>query len=149
VPAISQQLTLWNQGGSTVIRGTLLVIPVGNSVIYVEPLYLAAEAGGGLPQLKRVIVAYSDQVVMEPTLEAALGTIFGGAVEASGPVKPGATAAQASPPSTATGANLKSLIDEAGHHYDRAQQLLRQGDWNGYGDEISKVGEILKRLAQK
>ncbi|MGH7744739.1 MAG: UPF0182 family protein, partial [Candidatus Dormibacteria bacterium] len=68
-PSISQQLTLWNQGGSRVIRGTLLVVPVQNAVLYVEPLYLAAEGGSSLPQLKRVIVAYSDQVVMEPSLE--------------------------------------------------------------------------------
>jgi uncharacterized membrane protein (UPF0182 family) len=79
-PGISQQLSLWDQGGSKVIRGTLLVIPVENSVLYVEPLYLAAEAGGGLPQLKRVIVSYSDNVVMEPTLDAALSRIFQGAV---------------------------------------------------------------------
>ena len=75
-PSISQQLTLWGQGGSKVIRGTLLVTPVLNSVLYVEPLYLAAEAGGGLPQLQRVIVAYSDHVVMEPTLDAALSKNF-------------------------------------------------------------------------
>ena len=67
-PAISQQLTLWGQGGSKVIRGTLLVTPVLNSVLYVEPLYLAADTGGALPQLQRVMVAYSDHVVMEPTL---------------------------------------------------------------------------------
>ena len=82
-PGISQALTLWGQGGSTVIRGTLLVVPVLNSVLYVEPLYLAAEAGGGLPQLKRVIVAYSDHVVMADTLDAALSQIFSGAVTTS------------------------------------------------------------------
>ncbi|MGH3631056.1 MAG: UPF0182 family protein, partial [Sciscionella sp.] len=77
-PSISQQLTLWDQGGSRVIRGTLLVVPVQNAVMYVEPLYLAAEGGSSIPELKRVIVAYSDQVVMEPTLEDALNAIFSG-----------------------------------------------------------------------
>ena len=77
-PSISQQLTLWDQGGSRVIRGTLLVVPVQNAVLYVEPLYLAAEGGSSIPELKRVIVAYSDQVVMEPTLEDALNAIFSG-----------------------------------------------------------------------
>ncbi|MDE3178317.1 MAG: UPF0182 family protein, partial [Acidobacteriota bacterium] len=77
-PTISQQLTLWDQGGSKVIRGTLLVIPVQNAVLYVEPLYLAAQVGASLPELKRVIVAYSDHVVMEPTLAGALDAIFGG-----------------------------------------------------------------------
>ena len=97
-PGISQALTLWGQGGSTVIRGTLLVVPVLNSVLYVEPLYLAAEAGGGLPQLKRVIVAYSDHVVMEDTLDAALSRIFSGAVTTSAapapPAGPGRASAQ-------------------------------------------------------
>jgi uncharacterized membrane protein (UPF0182 family) len=148
---ISQQLTLWDQGGSKVIRGTLLVIPVRNSVLYVEPLYLAAEAGGGLPQLKRVIVAYADNVVMEATLDAALGKIFGGAVEsarAPNTAAPANTATTATPPAAVAGADVQSLIREAGQHFDRAQQLLRQGDWSGYGGEIRKVGEILKRLSK-
>ena len=76
--SISQQLTLWDQGGSRVIRGTLLVMPVHNAVLYVEPLYLASEGTSSLPELKRVIVAYSDQVVMQPSLEEALNAIFGG-----------------------------------------------------------------------
>jgi uncharacterized protein len=144
---ISQQLTLWDQGGSKVIRGTLLVIPVRNSVLYVEPLYLAAETGGGLPQLKRVIVAYADNVVMEATLDAALSRIFGGAVEP--PRAPTtATAATAAQPGGAV-ADTQALIREANQHFDHAQQLLKQGDWSGYGEEMKKVGEILKRLSTK
>ena len=81
--SISQQLTLWDQGGSRVIRGTLLVIPVHNAVLYVEPLYLASEGTSSLPELKRVIVAYSDQVVMEPSLEDALNAIFSGTANRS------------------------------------------------------------------
>jgi hypothetical protein len=148
-PGISQQLTLWGQGGSTVIRGALLVIPVLNSVLYVEPLYLAAEAGGGLPQLKRVIVSYSDQVVMETTLDAALSKIFGGAVStvaaaAPQPATP-AVKTPGKPPSHAT-PDIQALIREASQHYERALQLQRQGDWAGYGEEIKKLGELLKRL---
>ena len=74
---ISPQITLWNQQGSQVIQGTLLVIPVGEALLYVRPLYLRA-SGGRIPALNRVIVAYKDQIVMEPTLDAALGRIFGG-----------------------------------------------------------------------
>ena len=148
-PMISQQLTLWGQGGSSVIRGTLLVIPVLNSVLYVEPLYLAAEAGGGLPQLKRVLVAYSDQVVMEPTLDAALSKIFRGTVStAAAQPAPGPAPGAAAPPRTgAPAADLQALIREANQHYERAQQLLRQGDLGGYGEEIKKLGEVLKHLA--
>jgi uncharacterized membrane protein (UPF0182 family) len=148
-PGISQALTLWGQGGSTVIRGTLLVVPVLNSVLYVEPLYLAAEAGGGLPQLKRVIVAYSDHVVMEDTLDAALSRIFSGTVNTSAaPPPPAGPAAQA--PTKAPGAtalDTQALIREANQHYQRALQLQRQGDWAGYGEEVKKLGELLNRLA--
>jgi uncharacterized membrane protein (UPF0182 family) len=146
-PGISQQLTLWDQGGSKVIRGTLLVIPVRNSVLYVEPLYLAAEAGGGLPQLKRVIVAYADNVVMEATLDAALSKIFGAAVE-SARGQNVAAAAATTPSAAVAAADVQSLIHEASQHFERAQQLLKQGDWSGYGEEMKKVGEILKRLSK-
>jgi uncharacterized membrane protein (UPF0182 family) len=151
-PAISQQLTLWGQGGSKVIRGTLLVIPVANSVLYVEPLYLAADTAGGLPQLKRVLLSYADNVVMEPTLDAALSKVFGGSfTPASAQLAPTATvAAEATTPARAQGvtarAELEGLIREANQHFERAQQLLRQGDWSGYGDEMRRLGEILKRM---
>jgi uncharacterized membrane protein (UPF0182 family) len=118
-------------------------------VLYVEPLYLAAEAGGGLPQLKRVLVAYSDQVVMEPTLDAALSKIFGGTVStAAAQPAPVAAPGAAPPPRTgAPAADLQALIREANQHYERAQQLLRQGDLGGYGEEIKKLGEVLQRLS--
>ncbi|MGH9432281.1 MAG: UPF0182 family protein [Terriglobia bacterium] len=151
VPAISQQLTLWNQGGSSVIRGTLLVIPVKNSVLYVEPLYLAAQAGGALPQLKRVIVAYSDKVVMEPSLDEALSTIFGGNVETGpGPAggAPSATPAAAGPAGKIS-PTFQQLINEANQDYQKALQAQRQGDWAGYGAEIKKLGDILNQLIKK
>ena len=73
---ISQQLTLWNQQGSSVTRGNLIVTPIENSFLYVVPLYLTAE-GTNFPQLKRVIVVAGEQVVMEPTLDGALTALFG------------------------------------------------------------------------
>lgn len=155
-PSISQQLTLWDQGGSRVLRGTLLVVPVQNAVLYVEPLYLAAEGGSSLPQLKRVIVAYSDQLVMEPSLADALNAIFGGnagaRVEAVSGSPAAASASRASAPAepaTAISAALEGLIQQANQHYEQAQKDLRQGDWNGYGQEIKKVGDILKQMPAK
>ncbi|HEY6904276.1 MAG TPA: UPF0182 family protein [Candidatus Acidoferrales bacterium] len=147
-PVISQQLTLWDQGGSRVIRGTLLVVPVQNAVLYVEPLYLAAEGGSSIPELKRVILAYSDQVVMEPSLKEALNAIFGansgGNAEATG---------SGAAPTTAAGSTLptsvENLIQQANQHYEAAQQDLRQGNWAGYGQEIQKLGEILKQMPAK
>jgi len=105
--------------------------------------------------MQRVIVAYSDHVVMEPTLEESLSQIFGGPIPmASTPGAPPTAAPGTSPqaaPSAAQPAaqDVNSLIREANQHYQRAQQLLRQGDWNGYGDEIKKLGDVLKRMPVK
>ena len=149
-PSISQQLTLWDQGGSRVIRGTLLVVPVQNAVLYVEPLYLAAESGASLPELKRVIVAYSDHVVMERSLGDALNVIFGGAgasAESSRPAGPAGTTVSA--PAKTVPRSLQSLVQQANQRYERAQQDLRQGNWNGYGQEIQRLGQILKQMRVK
>ncbi|HVB29670.1 MAG TPA: UPF0182 family protein, partial [Terriglobia bacterium] len=157
-PTISQQLTLWGQGGSTVIRGTMLVIPVGNAVIYIEPLYLAAEAGGALPQLKRVLVAYSDQVVMAPTLDEALSQIFGTnistqtaqALPTLSPNVKGAklvTAKAPAAPSAAGREQIRALTQQANQQYERALELLKQGDFAGYGNAIKQLGETLNKLA--
>ena len=144
-PSISQQLTLWDQGGSRVIRGTLLVIPIENSILYVEPLYLTAETGKGLPQMRRVIVSYADQVVMEESLEAALSNIFGGSID--GPPSPvESRSAVAQTPGAPTDGNLQARIREANRLFETAQQRLRQGDLAGYEAQIKRLGEILKRL---
>jgi uncharacterized protein len=92
---ISQQISLWNQMGSRVVRGNLLVVPIDNSILYVSPLYLRAETGQ-LPELKRVIAAYGDRVVMEETLPAALAALFGQTVPA--PPLPGRTGASSAGP---------------------------------------------------
>jgi len=156
-PSISQLLTLWGQGGSKVIRGTLLVIPVHNSVLYVEPLYLSTENGPGLPQLKRVIVSYSDKVVMESTLDAALANIFGGpagvTAQTGGAPAAAASTAAGAPTGAAPGASLppdfSALAREARQYFDKANELLRQGDWAGYGEEMKKLQDVLQQLAPR
>lgn len=147
-PQISQQLTLWDQGGSRVIRGTLLVVPVQNAVMYVEPLYLAAEGGSSLPQLKRVIVAYSDQLVMEPSLGDALNAIFEGGSANPSP-ETAAKAPGVAAPVKGIPSSLESLIQQANQHYKQAQSELRKGNWSGYGQEIQTLGEILKKMPVK
>ena len=74
---ISPQFTLWGQKGSAVLRGNLIVVPIENSLLYVEPIYIKADNPKSLPEMKRVIVSYEDKVVMETTLDAALNRIFG------------------------------------------------------------------------
>jgi hypothetical protein len=137
-PAISQQLTLWNQEGSRVIRGNLLVIPVEDTLMYVEPLFLQAERSQ-LPELKRVIVASGPRIAMEESLEEAIAQVLGRAALA-GPPPP------APPPGAA--ATSEELIREALAAYNRAQQLLRQGDLAGYAREIERLGTILRQLEQ-
>ncbi|MBI2058913.1 MAG: UPF0182 family protein [Nitrospirae bacterium] len=144
-PEISKQLTLWGQGGSRVIRGSLLVIPVDRSLLYVQPLYLESE-GGGLPEAKRVIVAFGNSIAMEATLEESLERIFGRGSKVSGSA---ATAPGAPAPNLRTDAGVSELTRQAREHYDRAQERLKAGDWAAFGYELQKLGEILKRLQEK
>ena len=119
---ISQQLTLWDQKGSGVIRGKLIVIPNENSFLYVVPLYLKAE-GTSFPQLKRVIVATGDKVVMEPTLDEALGSLFGTAPAQSGPLAGKQAGAQA-PLSKAARDQAEAQLAEAQKAINALKQIL-------------------------
>ncbi len=138
---ISQQLSLWDQRGSRVFRGNLLVIPVKDSLLYVEPLYLQAEQSK-MPELRRVIVVHGDRVVMEPTLEEALKRIFtdgkGESVTLTTPAEP-ATSSQ----------SLAELAREANRLYDQAQERLKIGDWAGYGDSLQQLKRVLNELTAR
>jgi uncharacterized membrane protein (UPF0182 family) len=142
-PVISQQLALWNQRGSTVIRGSLLAIPLDQSLIYVQPLYLAASEQGALPELRRVIVAHANQIAMEPTLEQSLSRIFGVRVAPS-------TAAAATPPAAGAPAPApagdRALAQRALEIYQRSQDALRRGDWATYGAEQRRLEDTLRQL---
>jgi len=138
---ISRQISLWDQRGSQVIQGTLLVIPIEEALLYVRPLYLRAESGK-IPELKRVIVAYENKIAMEENLEASLARIFLENVAAP------ATAAPVAGPPPVSGMPV-SLIQQAAEAYDRAIQAQRQGDWAGYGEEIRKLGTLLQQLRKK
>jgi uncharacterized protein len=146
---IAPQITLWNQQGSEVIQGNLLVIPIEESLLYIRPLYLRA-AGGRIPELKRVIVAYQNHIVMEATLDEALGRLF----PTSGPARDGGQrttgGAQPTPQrAVESGSAAEPLSDaasEAQQHYQRALEAQRAGDWARYGEEIRLLGESLKRL---
>lgn len=137
---ISQQITLWSQRGSQVIRGSLLVIPIENSLLYFEPLYLSAEAGS-LPELRRVIVAYGNQLSMENNLEDALAATFG--------TRPAVATRSEKEGAGATPAGRADRIRSALSHFERAQERLREGDWAGYGKELKETETILKGLARE
>jgi hypothetical protein len=164
---ISPQLTLWNQQGSEVIQGTLLTIPIEESLLYIRPLYLRS-AGGRIPELKRVIVAYQNQIVMEETLDRAIDRIFPpgtgdkpvAGLPALGPLPsapvspaelgptaaPGLAATPAVPGAAATPGDLAA---EARATYQRALEAQRAGDWARYGEEIKRLGDLLDRLAKQ
>jgi hypothetical protein len=132
---ISQQLTLWGQKGSTVIRGNLLVIPIEESIIYVEPLYLRAEMGE-IPELKRVIVSNGSDVVMGNKLEDALEKLFARSFREREIVVTGEEK------------TLKDLIKEAAGYYESAQEFAQEGNWSRYGEELQKLEQTLKLLEE-
>jgi uncharacterized protein len=141
-PVIAQQLSLWNQRGATVIRGSLLAIPIDRSLIYVQPLYLAAAEQGALPELRRVITAYGNQIAMEPTLEQSLARIFGGRVaQTAAAPAPASPARPGAPPAINAAA-----AQRAWEAWTRAQDALRRGDWAAYGAEQKRVEETLREL---
>ncbi len=129
---IAPQLTLWSQRGSQVIFGNMLVLPLEESVVYVQPLYLQAEQTA-IPELARVIVAYADKVEMAPDLETALLAIFGErpAPEPGEPGEPG----------------LPANAQLAQELYEQAVEAQRAGDWAEYGRLIDELGRVLEELA--
>ncbi len=162
-PVISAQLSLWNQQGSNVIRGNLLVIPVAESLLYVEPLYLQA-ATGKIPELKRVILATSDRVVMAENLGLALVELFGDQVleDASlsdlaiaagedvveAVLKGAETADPADPGADLTDATVEELIVLANGQYNAAQDHLRDSEWAQYGLQMDALQVTLEQLME-
>ena len=161
---ISRQLTLWDQRGSQVIRGELLVIPIKESLIYVQPIYLRAE-GGNIPELKRVVVAHENRVVMGETLEEGLNALFGPGAATSQrqtltsvedslstlgasqqPVVGGGVSAPSGP---APSADVTELLRQAQAHYDRAIAAQRAGNWADYGREIDQLGATIRALRSR
>jgi uncharacterized membrane protein (UPF0182 family) len=170
---ISRELSLWDQKGSRVIRGNLLAIPVCDAFVYVEPIYLEAKqedipipsgderpAGGlqklksrlgsgssgadpsraaSLPELKRVIVAFGNQVAMEQNLDLALSRVLG----------KGRADGVADVPAATRFLKTSDLGNMALQYYNRAKANLRRGDWAGYGEQLEKLEEILKKIAGK
>ncbi|HUX88294.1 MAG TPA: UPF0182 family protein, partial [Chloroflexota bacterium] len=146
-PSISSQLTLWGQQGSQVIRGNLLVLPVENSTLYVEPLYLQANQSQ-LPELKRVILATEDKLVMGTSLNDALQQLFGQNNNTSA----SPTSTTGAQPSTVPAAALtpiSNLVKSAQTHYANAQQALKDGNWAAYGQELQALESDLNQLQKQ
>ncbi|WP_231512986.1 UPF0182 family protein [Haloferax mediterranei] len=126
---ISQQITLWSQAGSSVIRGNLLAIPIDDTIIYIEPLFLESREQGSLPELKRVILVHGDRVTMQPSLDRALA------------VQAGAARPEAVSPDTGLS---QAELERAQTLYDEAQAALERGDFETYAQKITALGELLE-----
>ena len=144
--AISPQITLWNQQGSEVLQGTLLVIPIEESLLYIRPLYLRS-AGGRIPELKRVIVAHQNQIVMEETLDQALNRLFPSGGRAAAATTPTSIEARETE-AVVTPIPEASLSARAREHYQRAIQAQRDGNWTLYGEELKRLGEVIDQMAK-
>ena len=137
---ISQLLTLWSQRGSRVIRGNLLVIPIKNSILYIEPIYIQAETSE-LPELKRVVVSYKNKIVMKNSLGNALKAIFGELPEEPQVKQDTKELGEFKLPST-----INNLTKRAVEIYNQAIDSQKQGDWSKYGSLIDELQQILNRL---
>jgi hypothetical protein len=139
-PVISRQLSLWDQRGSEVIRGNLLVIPIEDSLLYIEPLYLRASNENSLPEMRRVIVAYKDTIVMEETLDKALSVIFGEAP----PTVPEVPQA----PGGIEAGTVEELIKAANELFQKAQEASRNGNWAQYGEYLAQLENVLRKMEE-
>jgi len=155
-PTIAQQLTLLRGGGASVTPGNLLVLPVGNSFVYVEPLFVLAPQGR-IPELTRVVLATQDRAVMAESFEKALEQLFGAAQPAPTPTPtpqpspvPGATPTPQPSPgpsgSPAPAGSIAELVKAASQHYEQAQDALRRGDFAEYGRLIKLLEDDLAKL---
>lgn len=138
---ISKELSLWDQGGSTVLRGNVLVVPIADSIIYVEPVYITTSNTAAVPEVKRIIVSYGDKVVMKPTLDECFDALFGTASV----TEKGESVAEGTP---STGEISDALDDakSAVDAYDRMQQALKNGNWTQFGEAMEDLGIAIESL---
>ncbi len=154
-PRISSQLSLWNQQGSHVVRGDLLLIPVGNAILYVEPVYLVANRENSLPQLERVIVDFNQQVFINNSLGAAMNDLLQGtnglAIAPNTPQTNGQTGGtQGAPVSqgqpTPQGAGAANLVSQANQLFQQYEADTAKGDFEAAGKDLKKLGDVLSQL---
>ena len=139
---ISQNLSLWNQQGSSVIRGDLVVVPINDSVIYVEPIYLTASTANSLPEIVRIIVAYDDQIVMARTLDEALSEIFNADISYKPDDDDGETEVVVGGESIA----YDELVRQINEALAQAKASSQAGDWSSYGDYLQELEDKLNML---
>jgi uncharacterized protein len=145
---LSGQLTLWNQQGSHVHRGSLIVIPIGRALLYAEPIYLQAERSP-MPELRLVVLAVQDHLAYGPTFESALAALFGTApstLNAQVSSVPAAQSAHATPTGPAASGDVNALIAEAAQNFTEYQQLTAAGKLAEAGQKLEALKHNLEQL---
>jgi uncharacterized protein len=152
---ISAQFTLWGQTGSRVVKGNMQVVPVNESLLYVQPIFLRADSpsgatpggdAGGIPEFKQIVVSFDGEIVMRESLNEALNVIFGDTGATVEPVDPGTTTP---PPTTAPGEmpEVAALLDQAQQAFDDANVALRDGDLAGYAEKVQLAQDLVSQAA--
>ena len=141
---ISKEFSLWASSGSKYKRGDLFVIPIGTSIMYVEPVYLEA-SNQAIPEVKRVILAYQDKIAYEPTLAEALMSMFGGVADS----KKADSVTDTGTDEAGTSNDVQTLINMAQNAYDKAIEAQKNGDWAEYGKYIGQLEKYLTRLSEQ
>ena len=133
-PDISREMTLWGQRGSTVIRGNILVVPIENSILYIEPVYISSGQDSALPEMKQVIVAYSDKIVMKQTLGEALTALFG---------------FKNTPSTVVPTLSSKEIIQQASEIYNNMSEDLKNLDWRLFGEHFNALGNAIQEIKNR
>lgn len=141
---ISAQLSLWNTGGSQVQYGDTVILPIKNSLLYIEPLYLRASGANSIPEMKKIIISYDNKLLMVDNIESGLEQIFN--YKTSNAVVPGAVTPAATGTTTSLSQTNVKLIKQANDLYTKALDAQKSGDWAKYGDYINQLGTLLKQL---
>ena len=144
-PDISREMTLWGQGGSTVIRGNLLVIPFKNSIFYVEPVYITSQNNASLPEAKRIIVAYKDEIIMAPTLEEALSQV----IKKSDGISENLTTEPTVAPEEITPEDVPDITDYISDiisSYDSFRKSSASNNWQQMGKDLDNLDKAINKV---
>jgi uncharacterized membrane protein (UPF0182 family) len=146
-PVIAPQLTLLGQQGSRVLRGNMMAIPIEDAILYVEPIYIQSSTDGNhLPEVKKVVVGYRDQVVMADSLKEALGEIFTDLIDDETDAPEDSVPKPL--PKPTNGADRK-LVDDANKAFEEAKKAQQAGDWSTFGEKLNELEQLLKQLQEK
>lgn len=140
-PNISKEIALWDTKGSRVEYGDIVIVPINDSLLYVQPMYLISEGTNSIPEVKRIIVQYGEKIVAAENIEKALEALFN--MSENKPAVPGTTPGTVLPSGSSAG-----WAKQAKELYDNAVEAQKAGDWAKYGEYINKLGEMLKGLSE-